>query len=82
MFLPLDEANSTYKTIDLELLKNKKTKEFIENFGIKKPSLKDEINNNIFDYMKKMAKLIPKHTLKSFSLIGKMQGDQKSLFHY
>jgi hypothetical protein len=47
LFLPLDEANSTYKTIDPELLKNKKTKEFIENFGIKKPSLKDEIYNNI-----------------------------------
>lgn len=47
LFLPLDEANSTYKTIDLELLKNKKTKEFIENFGIKQPSLKDEIYNHI-----------------------------------
>lgn len=47
LFLPLDEASSTYKTIDPELLKNKKTKEFIENFGIKKPSFKDEIYNNI-----------------------------------
>ncbi len=47
LFLPLDETNSTYKTIDPELLKNKKTKEFIENFGVKKPSLKDEIYNNI-----------------------------------
>lgn len=47
LFLPLDEASSTYKTIDPELLKNKKTKEFIENLGIKKPSLKDEIYNNI-----------------------------------
>lgn len=47
LFLPLDKASSTYKTIDPELLKNKKTKEFIENFGIKKPSLKDEIYNNI-----------------------------------
>ncbi|WP_298359414.1 sacsin N-terminal ATP-binding-like domain-containing protein, partial [Runella sp.] len=48
LFLPLDELNSTYKTIDPELLKNKKTKEFIEKFGIKKPSLKDEIYNHIF----------------------------------
>lgn len=47
LFLPLDEENSTYKTIDYELLKNKKTKDFIENFGIKKPSLKDDIYNNI-----------------------------------
>lgn len=47
LFLPLEEVNSTYKTIDKELLKNKKTREFIENFGVKKPSLKDEIYNHI-----------------------------------
>lgn len=47
LFLPLDEVNSTYKTINSELLKNKNTKEFIENFGVKKPSLKDEIYNHI-----------------------------------
>lgn len=47
LFLPLDEVNSTYKTIDPELLLDEGTKEFIENFGIKKPSLKDEIYNNI-----------------------------------
>jgi len=47
LFLPLDEANSTYKTIAPELIQNLKTKEFIENFGIKRPSLKDEIYNNI-----------------------------------
>lgn len=47
LFLPLDEVTSTYKTIDLELLKNKKSEEFIENFGVKKPSLKDEIYNHI-----------------------------------
>lgn len=47
LFLPLDELNSSYKTIDAELLKNKKSKEFIESFGVKKPSLKDEIYNHI-----------------------------------
>jgi len=49
LFLPLDETDSTYnhKTIAPEFLTNKKTKEFFENFGIKKPSLKDEIYNNI-----------------------------------
>ena len=35
-----------------------------------------------YHYMKKMAKLIPETHFKKFSLIGKMQGDQKSLFHY
>lgn len=49
LFLPLDETDSTYnhKTIAPEFLTNKKTKEFFENFGIKKPSLKDEIYNDI-----------------------------------
>ncbi|WP_400263099.1 AAA domain-containing protein [Sphingobacterium sp. SG20118] len=47
LFLPLDEVHSSYKTIDVELLKNEKTKEFIENFGVKKPSLKDEIYNHV-----------------------------------
>ena len=47
LFLPLDDVNSAYKTLDPELLKNKKTEEFVENFGIKKPSLKDEIYNRI-----------------------------------
>jgi hypothetical protein len=52
LFLPIDESSSTYRTIDPELLKNSKTKEFIENFGIKKPSLKDEIYNNILPLYK------------------------------
>ncbi|WP_298358736.1 AAA domain-containing protein [Runella sp.] len=47
LFLPLDETNATCKTIDPVLLTNRKTKEFIEHFGIKKPSLKDEIYNSI-----------------------------------
>jgi hypothetical protein len=47
LFLPLDKENSNYKTIDSALLKNKKTRDFIENFGIKKPNEKDEIYNHI-----------------------------------
>jgi hypothetical protein len=47
LFLPTDDTNSPYKTIHLELLKNEKSKEFIKNFGIKKPSLKDEIYYHI-----------------------------------
>lgn len=47
LFLPIDEVNSTYNTIDSELLKNKKSKEFILAFGVKQPSLKDEIYNHI-----------------------------------
>lgn len=47
MFLPSANLNSSTKTIYAELLKNEKSKEFIEAFGIKQPSLKDEIYNNI-----------------------------------
>ncbi|MFN3784839.1 MAG: AAA domain-containing protein [Spirosomataceae bacterium] len=47
LFLPMDGINSSARTIDPELLKNEKTKEFLENFGIHKPSFKDEIYNNI-----------------------------------
>jgi hypothetical protein len=47
LFLPIKETISSCKTIHSAFLENKKTKDFIEMFGIKKPSLKDEIYNNI-----------------------------------
>lgn len=74
LFLPLDEANSTYKTIDLELLKNKKTKEFIENFGIKKPSLKDEIYNNILPLYEKDGEIDTETHFKKFFTYWKNAG--------
>jgi len=52
LFLPTIYADSPYKHIHSELLKNEKTKEFIETFGIKKPSLKDEIYNIILPLYK------------------------------
>ena len=72
--MPLDEANSTYKTIDLELLKNKKTKEFIENFGIKKPSLKDEIYNNILPLYEKDGEIDTETHFKKFFTYWKNAG--------
>lgn len=74
LFLPLDETNSTYKTIDPELLKNKKTKEFIENFGIKKPSLKDEIYNNILPLYEKDGEIDTKTHFKKFFTYWKNAG--------
>lgn len=74
LFLPLDEANSTYKTIDLELLKNKKTKEFLENFGIKKPSLKDEIYNNILPLYEKDGEIDTETHFKKFFTYWKNAG--------
>jgi hypothetical protein len=46
LFLP-DDSLSGYTTVKRELLTNKKTRAFIENFGVKKPSLRDEIYNKI-----------------------------------
>lgn len=74
LFLPLDEANSTYKTIDTELLKNKKTKEFVENFGIKKPSLKDEIYNNILPLYEKDGEIDTETHFKKFFTYWKNAG--------
>lgn len=42
-----DDNISGYVTVKKELLSNKTTREFIEKFGIKKPSLRDEIYNKI-----------------------------------
>lgn len=66
LFLPLDDENTTYKTIDNDLLKNKKTKEFVENFGIKKPSLKDEIYNNILPLYEKDGEIDTEPHFKKF----------------
>lgn len=46
LFLP-DNDIVGYKTVKKELLSNKETREFIEKFGVKKPSLRDEIYNKI-----------------------------------
>jgi hypothetical protein len=46
LFLPDDDIDG-YKTVNAELLSDESTREFIEKFGIKKPSLRDEIYNKI-----------------------------------
>lgn len=46
LFLPDDDIKG-YTTVKKELLSKKATREFIEKFGIKKPSLRDEIYNKI-----------------------------------
>ncbi len=45
LFLPTNSEMSSFKTIHKNLLKNEKTKEFIQAFGVKEPDLKDEINH-------------------------------------
>jgi len=46
LFLPDDDIEG-YTTIHKGLLSHKATREFIEHFGVKKPSLRDEIYNKI-----------------------------------
>lgn len=46
LFLPDDDIDG-YTTVNKELLSKEATLEFIENFGVKKPSLRDEIYNKI-----------------------------------
>ena len=59
LFLPdeqdenFNHEGSLFRTVHPELLKNEKSKEFIESFGIKKPSIKDEITNHILPFYAK-----------------------------
>jgi len=50
LFFPLDNMESSYITLNSELLKNKKSIEFFNMFGIKQPNLKDEIYNYILPF--------------------------------
>ena len=47
LFLPSENFNVSERTIHHRLLENELSFKFIKNFGIKEPSLKDEIYNNI-----------------------------------
>lgn len=46
LFMPHEEIEG-YVTINKQLLKKKATREFVEKFGVKRPSLRDEIYNRI-----------------------------------
>lgn len=74
LFFPLEETSLTYKTIATELLKNKKTKEFIENFGVKKPSLKDEIYYHILPLYETNESINTRPHFKIFFKFWKEEG--------
>lgn len=74
LFLPLDETNSSYRTIEPELLQNDNTKEFVEKFGIKKPSLKDEIYNNILPLYESDGDIDTETHFKKFFNYWKKEG--------
>ncbi|MEI6555780.1 MAG: DEAD/DEAH box helicase [Paludibacter sp.] len=74
LFLPSNYTDSPYKHIHPELLKNEKTKEFIENFGIKKPSLKDEIYNSILPLYDNDGEIDTETHFKKFFKFWKDEG--------
>ena len=64
----------SYKTVHSQLLKSEKSREFIENFGIKKPSLKDEIYNHILPLYKKDGEIDTETHFKKFFKYWKDEG--------
>lgn len=74
LFLPSDNLNSSSKTIHPDLLENEKSKEFIEAFGIKKPSLKDEIYNHILPFYNEDGDIDTESHFKMFFKFWKEEG--------
>lgn len=74
LFLPSDNLNSSSKIIHSDFLKNDKTKEFIESFGIKQPSLKDEIYNHILPLYEEDGDIDTESHFKLFFKYWKTEG--------
>ena len=74
LFLPSDSLNTSTKTIYPELLENEKSKEFIESFGIKQPSLKDEIYNVILPLYENDGEIDTESHFKLFFNYWKKEG--------
>jgi hypothetical protein len=68
------QEESFYKTVHPDLLKNEKSREFIENFGIKRPSLKDEIYNHILPLYQKDGEIDTETHFKKFFKYWKDEG--------
>ena len=76
LFLPeqTEPEKSYYKTIHPDLLENEKSREFIENFGIKHPSLKDEIYNHILPLYNNDGEIDTETHFKKFFNFWKVEG--------
>jgi hypothetical protein len=74
LFFPLDETSSSYKTIDSDLLKNKKTKEFIEAFGVKNQVLKMKSTIIFCRFIMKMETIDTEPHFKIFFKYWKEEG--------
>ena len=80
LFLPEEKSMASeqkmtfYKTVHPELLENEKSREFIENFGIRRPSLKDEIYNHILPLYEKDGEIETDTHFKKFFKYWKDEG--------
>lgn len=80
LFLP-DNDIEGYTTVKKELLSNEDTREFIEKFGVKKPSLRDEIYNKILPaYNTNEGIDTSPHFMKFFRYFKECQNDEVSEF--
>ncbi len=80
LFLP-DEDIDGYTTVKKELLSKKATREFIETFGVKKPSLRDEIYNKILPtYNTEKGIDTSPHFMKFFRYFKECPNDKVSEF--
>ncbi|NBU82869.1 MAG: DNA helicase, partial [Flavobacteriaceae bacterium] len=74
LFLPSENLNNSSKTINPDLVENEKSREFIEAFGIKKPSLKDEIYNHVLPHYDEDGEIDTETHFKMFFKYWKEEG--------
>lgn len=74
LFLPSENLNSTIQTIHPDFLLNEKSNEFMVAFGIKKPSLKDEIYNYILPLYEEDGEIDTESHFKLFFKYWKDEG--------
>ena len=81
LFLPEDNEESAddLKTINKKLLENEKSREFILNFGIKLPDLKDRIYNHILPLYKTDAGINTRPHFKLFLKYWKENGQPEDI---
>lgn len=81
LFLPSENLNDGGKTINPALLNREVTREFIANFGIKRPSLKDEIYNHILPIYNEEGEIDTEPHFKLFFKYWKDEGRPKDFIN-
>lgn len=80
LFLPDDDIEG-YTTVNKQLLSNKATRDFIDKFGVKKPSLRDEIYNKVLPAYESNDEIdTDPHFLKFFRYFRECRNDEVADF--